>query len=221
MIRVRTFANGFNTALVNSYFQEAADKKAKNIILDLRSNGGGSTVNLAHLMSFFVPANAEIGTFINRRVADQYAKETGKDSTDVFEVAKWTKTKYRVRKGPQEPFKGKVVVLINRGSASASEIMALALREHVGAIVVGLPTAGAVLASQFRRLPEGFNLQVPVSDFISMKGIRLEKNPVKPDHEVPAGKAGEPDPQLAKALEALGAKPATPGNLTAEAFFLF
>ncbi|MFN7171569.1 MAG: S41 family peptidase [Fimbriimonadaceae bacterium] len=207
MIRVRTFSGGFNTELINSYFKEVHDKKAKNLILDLRSNGGGSTANLAHLMSFFVPANDVIGTFVNRRTADQFAKETGKEPTDLMEMAEWARSKYRVRKGPLPPFEGRIVVLINRGSASASEITAQALREHREAVIIGLPTAGAVLASQFRPLPHGFNLQVPVSDYVSLKGVRLERNPVRPDHEVAAGRPNEPDPQLAKALEVLGVAP--------------
>ena len=49
------------------------------------------------------------------------------------------------------------------------------------AVLVGQPSAGAVLTSIFARLPQGFEVQLPLSDYLTPKGVRLEKNPVKPD----------------------------------------
>jgi carboxyl-terminal processing protease len=103
-----------------------------------------------------------------------------------------------------KPFTGKIAVLTNRGSASASEITTAALKEQVGAIQVGQRTAGAVLASTYGRLPEGWSLQYPVSDFVTGKGLRLESNPLAPDVEE-AGRTGEDgvDPVVQAAVKKL------------------
>jgi carboxyl-terminal processing protease len=95
-------------------------------------------------------------------------------------------------------------VLINRGSASASEICAAALREVAGAKLIGSRTAGAVLASTYARIGD-WELQYPVTDYVTIKGLRLEGNPLQPDEEVSASGNGREDAVLAKALELLRA----------------
>ncbi|HEY0866478.1 MAG TPA: S41 family peptidase, partial [Fimbriimonas sp.] len=79
------------------------------------------------------------------------------------------------------PFGGSIAVLVNEDSASASEIIANALREAKRSPIVGEPTAGAVLMSTFEQLPYGFRIQFPVSDYVSVGGKRLESNPIRPD----------------------------------------
>ena len=65
----------------------------------------------------------------------------------------------------------------------------------------------AVLASIYSPLPEGFSLQHPVSDYVTEKGIRLEKNPVVPDVEATGAKGPDgKDPVIEKAIEVLKAK---------------
>jgi carboxyl-terminal processing protease len=182
-----------------------ANEKAKYLIVDLRSNGGGSTANLQHLLSLFVKPDTDIGTFIDRDSVKSYEKDHT-PSNDLVAIAAATTRKYRTRKQALEPFAGKVAVLVNRGSASASEIFATGLRETIGAQIVGAKSAGAVLASIFGRLPNGFQFQYPVSDYVSIKGVRLEKNPIVPDVEV-TGAAGQDgkDPVVDKAVERLKA----------------
>ena len=180
-----------------------ANEKAKYVIVDLRSNGGGAVNNLQHLLSLFVKADTNIGTFIGKPAVREYEK-THTPSSDPVVIAAATTNKYKTRTVTgMEPFKGKVAVLINRGSASASEIFATGLRETIGAPVIGTKSAGAVLASIFTRLPHGFQIQHPVSDYVSIKGVRLEKNPIVPDEEVTgAGQDGK-DPVVEKAVEKL------------------
>ena len=82
------------------------------------------------------------------------------------------------------------------------------MKENVGAKVIGTPSAGAVLSSVFRKLVEGFSIQIPVSDYVTVKGVRLEANPIKPDVEVTAVKKGdEVDPVISKAIETLKTGP--------------
>jgi carboxyl-terminal processing protease len=205
VLRVHTFNRGYNRAGIEALVQEAA--KAKYLVLDLRSNGGGATTNLQHLLSLLMPPNTEIGTFVNRQTATQHAERNGGVvETDPVAIAREARNKYRTRKLEIPPFEGRIAVLINRGSASASEICASALRESRDAVIVGQRSAGAVLASVFRRLPHGYEIQYPVSDYVSKDGVRLERNPIVPDVEI-TGRAEEgTDPFIEAALARLRAR---------------
>lgn len=201
VLRVFTFSAGYGRENIESLMKEAA--KAKYLILDLRGNGGGSTNNLNHLVSLLLPPDTVIGTFVSRRMADRFTTVTGKPGINPIEIAQWSTQKFKTQKRSVEPFAGKVAVLINRGTGSASEITAMALREQKGAILVGQSSAGAVLASVFGRLPHGFQIQYPVSDYVSAKGARLEKAPLVPDVVVEERAANGKDPVLEKAIEAV------------------
>lgn len=176
-----SFTRGYNQPEVEALFAEVAEKKAKAVIVDLRNNGGGLVNNSAHLLSLLAPAGTPTGTSVTRELAAEYKEKTGKESTDPVEIAKWKGATRKTTARKVAPFKGKLIVLINRGSASASEIVSSVLREERGAKLVGLPSAGAVLTSIFFPLPTGFEVQLPLSDYITPRGVRLEKNPIKPD----------------------------------------
>ena len=202
ILKVYTFAAGYDRQNIEALMTEAA--KAKNLILDLRGNGGGATNNLNHLLSLFLKDGTEYGSFISKRVATNYQKENPSGELTAEKIAAWAPNKASTSLRKVPPFAGKVAVLINRGSASASEITTAALREVGGAKVIGTKSAGAVLASVYARLPEGFALQYPVSDYVTIKGVRLEKNPIVPDEEVSGVKGDDgKDPVVEKAVEIL------------------
>jgi carboxyl-terminal processing protease len=202
VLKVHSFANGYKRDVIESLMGQAA--KAKYLILDLRSNGGGATTNLNHLLNLLLPPNTVIGTFVSRRTVENYKSQTGKDENDPVVLAAASTRKYQTRPGKIEPFKGKIAVLINRGSASASEICACCLQENANALLVGTNSAGAVLASVFRRLPHGYEIQYPIEDYVSARGVRLEKHPLAPDvEEAQRAEDGKPDPAVIKAIERL------------------
>jgi carboxyl-terminal processing protease len=207
-LRIFTFSAGYGRENIEKLLTDAA--KAKNLILDLRNNGGGAANNLNHLLSLLMPDKTAYGVFVSRRLVDDFKKEKPEAPVTLEAVAAWAPRKTETRKRTLEPFKGRIVVLINRGSGSASEIAASSLRENVGAQLVGSPSAGAVLASVFGRLPEGFSIQYPVSDWISIKGMRLEKNPLKPDVDVSVARItdADKDPVVEAAVKLLNEPPA-------------
>ena len=150
-------------------------------MLDLRSNPGGSVENMHHLLAMFLPNRTEVGTFITRKTASGYTTATRASANDPLKIAKWSKPNFTIHSRGVTPYSGKVDVLLDGGSASAAEIIASALREIKGAKIIGSPSAGAVLMSTFEELPHSFRLQFPISDYVSLKGDRLEANPLKPD----------------------------------------
>lgn len=202
VLRIQSFSRGYDQKAIEALLTEAS--KAKYLVLDLRSNGGGAVNNLQHLLSLLMPADTVIGTFINRSTFDGFSKAKPGQTATLEEIAAWSERKYKTSKKAIEPFAGKIAVLINRGSASASEICASALRENLGSPLVGANTAGAVLASVYGKLPQGFEIQYPVSDYVTAKGTRLESNPIKPDAEASSTKTEDgKDPAVEKALELL------------------
>lgn len=191
VMKIYTFDIAYSRPNVERILGEAAN--AKYLVLDLRSNGGGLVSNMQHLLSLLLPPGTSIGTSVTRNMATRYATATKGDAKDAIAIARWSKAPLKTRKGALEPFQGRIAVLINRGSASASEITASALRNSGHAVVVGSNSAGAVLTSLFVALPERFGLQFPISDYISSVGVRLEANPIKPDVKTPDPSAKQPD----------------------------
>lgn len=203
VLKLHSFSRGYQAANVEKMVEEAS-AKAKYLVIDLRSNGGGAVSNLNHFLSLLLPDKSDIGAFIYRRTSDKYAQEHGGvTEVDPVVIAKGTTDRFRTNLGSRKPFPGKIAVLINRGSASASEIFAAALRENLKSPLLGSNSAGAVLASVYRRLPMGFEIQYPVSDYVTRDGIRLEKHPLVPDVEVSEPATEDNDPTVIKAIETL------------------
>ncbi|MDI9640870.1 S41 family peptidase, partial [Geitlerinema splendidum] len=207
VIKIPTFDVGYNHQNVEKLMREASEK-ASAVVLDLRGNGGGRVVNLQHLASFFLDAREQpMGTFIGRQQVAEYEKEHG-PTADLAAIAEFTKFKTRAAINRDKiMISQKVAVLVDGASGSASEMMAAALRESRNAPVLGSRTAGAVLASLILPLGDkaGFWVQYPVTDYVTIKGMRLEGNGVVPDHVFPPLMFGKPDGALLKAVELLQA----------------
>jgi carboxyl-terminal processing protease len=191
----------------NSYDLENVDKimgqalKSKGIVLDLRNNGGGRVTNLLHLAGYFVPREQPIGKWVSRSTVVNYEKQNPK-TTDVLELAKFSKQEVVPFASEGGVYKGAVAVLINGGTGSASEMMTQALVELRGAEVIGSKSAGAVLASVMREVEggDGFWIQYPMLDYVSIKGYHLEGNGIKPKVERTTPRFGESDSGLEAAL---------------------
>ncbi len=161
--------------------REAFEKlgNAPNLVVDLRLNSGGSVMNMIDFLSYFLPAKTRIGAFYSKR-------EDGTVSEQPSVIGTARKMKYR----------GHVALLIDEGSASASEITAAALQESHRAVVVGHRSARAVLSSTFVSIGEGYQLQIPIADYKTVAGVRLEGNGVTPDlvmERMPRVLPNEPD----------------------------
>lgn len=212
LLRLPTFSAGYDRAQVAGLFRQVKERQLGGLIIDLRSNGGGLVDNMKHFLGFLLASGEAIGTEVPKQAADRYERQTGKDGSDVVAVAEWIsrKTFARPSRVAQElgPFKGRVAVLIDSGSASASEIVAAAMRELREAPLIGTRTAGAVLVSRVETTADGFLLKVPVSDYVTIKGYRIEGNPLRPDVEASSRRGAD---AVKVALERLSRQPAEPG----------
>ncbi len=201
LISIPTFDQGYDPETVNKIMAEAKD--AKTMILDLRQNGGGRVLHLQHLMGFFLDRDNEpLGTFISRQTIAQYEKEHGHGPASLTEAADSTDVKVRAMRYEDGPFKGNIAVLISGATGSASEMAAAALRDYRGARLIGTKSAGAVLASMMMPLQNahGFWIQYPVTDYVTIKGLRLEGNGLTPDAIAEIPRFAEPDKAVQEAL---------------------
>ncbi|MEJ6788701.1 S41 family peptidase [Brevundimonas sp. BR2-1] len=160
-----------------------------DVVLDLRGNPGGRLMEADAVLSCFLPVNRAWATRTSRS-GRRIELKTGGGC------------------GPlTAPVANDVAVLVDDQSRSAAELTPAALQEARRAVVVGAPTAGAVLISQETRLPDGGRLTLSRADFVTSGGVRLEKHGVTPDLAVAtAGDGGASrDAALETAVAALAA----------------
>jgi carboxyl-terminal processing protease len=159
----------------------AAQAPIRSILLDLRGNPGGLIHEAVAVGSLFLPPQTVLSRITERGQAPSVLRTTG---TPLF---------------PNTP----LVVLIDGGSASASEIVTAALKDHHRATIVGEKTAGALGGSVTVPLPERSGMSVTVERITTPSGAMVEGVGISPDVPVVLTVAdmerGE-DPQLQAAL---------------------
>lgn len=166
--------------LIQKAARELASKNPKAIILDLRNNPGGYLETAVDVTSLFVPKGEVI------------VKEKYKDGS-VEEL-----------KASIEPllYDYNLVVLVNEGSASASEIVAGALRDIRGAKIVGKKSFGKGTVQELSDLDATATLRLTIAKWLTPKDQAIDKEGIKPDYEVDENTTDPgQDPQLDKALE--------------------
>lgn len=168
-------------------------KKRKALILDLRSNGGGSEDTLKRLAAYFVDKETKVGDLKGRK-----------------EMKSLT-----VKTRGEDVFKGKLIVLVDTQSGSASEVFARLIQLEKRGTVIGDRTAGAVMRSRVYDHQIGsdkiilYGASITDADLIMTDGKSLERTGVTPDETLlptAAELAAKRDPVLARAAELAGAK---------------
>ena len=137
------------------------DQNLKGIIVDVRNNPGGVAMLSTAIAKEFCSENYNLGI------------QTGRDMT----------LKFPVFAQPQ-PFKGKVVFLQNKNSASTSEVLAAGMQANQSIKVVGETSAGMALPSVMVSLKDGSVFQYPVADFKTVDDKTIESVGVLPDVKV-------------------------------------
>jgi carboxyl-terminal processing protease len=179
-----------STEEVRNALQEFRSKKIKGLILDLRYNGGGYLEGAIDLSSMFL------------REGKVVSVERRNTPTEVHEVS--GNPVY-----PDVP----MVVLMNEGSASASEITAGALQDNKRATVIGVKSFGKGTVQEVIELPGGSALRVTVAKWLTPNGKDLSKEGIHPDYVVERTieqLQKQQDPQLDAALEFLATGKVTP-----------
>lgn len=168
---------------LREYVKSGTDK----LILDLRGNPGGYLQSAVGITSYFLPVGKTI-------VRESYGE--GKDE-EVYRSA----GKELGKNSPK-----KLVILVDGGSASASEILAGALQEHGVATLIGTQTFGKGSVQELVQLDDGSSIKITVARWLTPNGTSISEGGLTPDMVVertPEDRIAEKDPQLDAALEFL------------------
>ena len=163
---------------------DGALKGADGIVLDMRNNPGGYLEVAVNLSGWFVPKGTVVTTEAFRDGNDRVFRTTGNGALKDVPV----------------------VVLVNGGSASASEILAGALRDLKSSPLVGEKTFGKGSVQELQPLKDGSSLKITVAKWVMPKGAVIDKIGLSPDYEVKITEEDikkDADPQLTKAFEVL------------------
>lgn len=149
-------------------------KKAKGLILDLRDNPGGLLDVAVEVADKLLPTGKIVYT------VDKNGKE---------------EVKYSDSKHINVP----IIVLVNKNSASASEILSAAIKDY-GGTIIGTTTYGKGLVQEFKNLRDGTYVKVTISEYFSPNGTKINETGVIPNIEVEQDENTEKDEQLERAV---------------------
>jgi carboxyl-terminal processing protease len=166
--------------LLRREIDELLRKGAKGIVLDLRGNGGGLLSEAVLVSSIFI----ENGKIVSVR---------GRSRAERSQDAQGDAIKKNIP----------VAVLVDRGSASASEIVTGALRDRDRATVVGTRTFGKGLVQEVNRLSNGGVLDLTVANYYLPDGETITKAGIKPQVKAKDDPETDRDEALPKALDTL------------------
>ncbi len=178
--------NGDTPDLFKAALTEIAKNPVKGIILDVRNNPGGTLDS----------AQAVAGYWIGKETLLKERRQA-----KVVEVVKGT-TEARLAAVP-------TVVLVNGGSASASEIVAGALQDYGKATLIGTKTFGKGSVQDFQILPDGGAVKITVAEWLTPKDRVVHEKGIEPDIMIDRTEAdyeAERDPQLERARDFLRGK---------------
>lgn len=152
------------------------------IILDLRNNPGGLLDKTVDIAGWFLEKDQVILKEQNKNMEERIYKANG--------TAGFAKTP--------------IVILINHGSASASEILAGAIKDNKNSLIVGETSFGKGLVQRVVALDDGSNLKVTTAKWYTPNGTLIQDTGIKPDIEVELTEEdynNDRDPQLDRALQ--------------------
>lgn len=161
---------------VKVQLQKLEKQNVSSVIIDLRSNGGGALTEAVSLSGLFIPS----GPVVQVRDNNGKVREDSDNDGVVY-------------------YKGPLVVLVDRFSASASEIFAAAMQDYGRALIVGEPTFGKGTVQQYRSLnriydqmlrpewPALGSVQYTIQKFYRINGGSTQRKGVTPDIMMPTG----------------------------------
>ncbi len=163
---------------------ELTAQGAVSIIFDLRDNPGGYLDQSVNISDLFIPEGVVLYERNNQGLDEEFTADTGDAGEEI-----------------------PLVVLVNPGSASASEIVAGAIRDNGRGILIGETTFGKGSVQQLHQLSDGSELRVTIARWYTPANVSISEEGITPDIEVPSPDeftlGGEGDTQLERAIEYL------------------
>ncbi len=172
-------------------YEELEKQGIKSLVIDLRNNGGGIVSEALQIADYILE----------------------KDDVILYEVDK--NNKEEIKKSENDPIINMPIVLLTNGNtASSSEILAGALKDHGKAKIVGTKTYGKGVIQQLLTLPDGSGLKITSEEYLTPNKTKINKIGIEPDEKVELPDTvknvltieQKDDTQLQKAIEILKAQ---------------
>ena len=179
----------------------AALGEINRLIIDLRGNTGGG-LGALRVMSFLTPGQIPVGFALDRRRVTKNLESEKSGFPRFGRIPSSPKRLWllalqfgpsMIAKKPivlqteglgKQSFQGRVILLVDRHTASAAEMIVAFARENRLATIVGERTAGRLLSATSVKVGNGFRLALPTGAYYTWKGSVLEGTPIEPDHLV-------------------------------------
>lgn len=172
------------------------------LIIDLRGNTGGG-IGALRVMSLLTPDRIPVGFALDKRRAGGNMDQEKPRFPRFSRIPSNTKALWPLALqfapamlakkpvvleseglGPQ-PFHGRIVLLVDRHTASAAEMIIAFARENGLATIIGEKTAGRLLSATSVKVGNGFRVALPTGAYHTWKGTILEGTPIEPDQLIP------------------------------------
>lgn len=170
--------------LARAAANEFKNSRVRGVIVDVRSNPGGLLDTAVDVASIWLPRGA---TVLEEKRGSVTIKSFNAKGNPILEEIP-------------------TVVLINEGSASASEIVAGALKDHNAATLIGTQSFGKGSVQSLERLPGGATLKVTIARWFTPSDKNIDKEGIEPNQEVGRGEEdfeNDRDPQKDAAIRQL------------------
>jgi len=221
-LKVTMFPDMLGVKVANEISKAVATLSSiDSLIIDLRGNTGGG-LGALRLMSFLTPGKIPVGFALDRRRVTK-TLETEKMRFPRFSrIPASSKGSWllalqfgpsMIAKKPivlqteglgEQSFHGRAILLVDRHTASAAEMIVAFARENGLATIVGERTAGRLLSATSVKVGNGFRLALPTGAYYTWKGSVLEGTPIEPDQQIDfdwrESRVGR-DPQLQRAVQ--------------------
>lgn len=176
-LKITTFSNTLKQQ-VKSALEELEQNEMRSLIIDLRNNTGGYLSAAKDVASMFLEKGKTIYSLEEKEGTSTYKDET------------------------EEKRNYKIIVLINEGTASASEVLASALKESYGATIVGVKSYGKGKVQQTYSLEDGSMAKYTSAKWLTPNGTCIDQVGINPDVTIEMDKENDSiDNQLEKAIE--------------------
>jgi len=185
-VKINTFSED-TTREFRKFSSEVLSKNSPGIILDLRNNPGGLVDKCVEIAGFLLERNSPVVIEENYKGTRQELRTTGGGSLSHLPI----------------------VVLINEGSASASEILAGALRDNRRITLIGKKSFGKGSVQEYLTLPENTSTKITIAKWLTPNGEYIMEKGITPEIEIDYSLENfknNYDPQLEKALSTIKEK---------------
>lgn len=215
LLKVTMFPGAIGIDVAKLMSQAARELECKSLVIDLRGNTGGG-VGCLRLMSLVTPDRRGVGYSLTRKRAavdfdpQRFRQFDRIPATKIgllpllvkFAIGDKSIALFTEALGTQR-FHGRIALLVNEHSASASEMVAAFARENDLATIVGTRTPGRVVAASSFKVGHGYRLALPVASYRTWAGASLEGVGVEPSVAAQFCPCDARDEQLSSAVNAL------------------